>query len=172
MASFHNNSHGSEKDDKEAVDRKATLVLEHVLQASVLSHTMQHWHMYRKWNDRLFVEMKKAYDNRRAVADPTDYWYLSEIDFFDSTVIPLATKLRDCGILGVAGEENLSYALNNKKEWVARGKDIIQEMAAERRAGKSQKSAPKNAESISSLMMQVQDMEAKEERILQQQTEK
>jgi hypothetical protein len=29
------------------IDRKATIVIEHLIQASDVSHTMQHWHVYR-----------------------------------------------------------------------------------------------------------------------------
>jgi hypothetical protein len=29
------------------VNRKATIVLEHLIQASDVSHTMQHWHVFR-----------------------------------------------------------------------------------------------------------------------------
>lgn len=43
------------------VSRKATIVIEHMIQASDVSHTMQHWHVYRKWNKALFREMYKAY---------------------------------------------------------------------------------------------------------------
>ena len=31
------------------VNRKATIVIEHIIQASDVSHTMQHWHIYIKW---------------------------------------------------------------------------------------------------------------------------
>jgi 3'5'-cyclic nucleotide phosphodiesterase len=35
-------------DDGKAVsDRKATIVIEHLMQASDVAHTMQHWHVYR-----------------------------------------------------------------------------------------------------------------------------
>ena len=37
---------------KENVNRKATIVIEHLIQASDVAHTMQHWHVYRKWNAR------------------------------------------------------------------------------------------------------------------------
>ena len=30
-------------------NRKATIVIEHLIQASDVSHTMQHWHIYQKW---------------------------------------------------------------------------------------------------------------------------
>eukprot|EP00980_Cylindrotheca_fusiformis_P018550 scaffold6142_cov116-Cylindrotheca_fusiformis.AAC.7 len=32
-------------------DRKATIVIEHLIQASDVSHTMQHWHIYKEWNE-------------------------------------------------------------------------------------------------------------------------
>jgi hypothetical protein len=31
---------------KDIVDRKATIVIEHLIQASDVAHTMQHWHIY------------------------------------------------------------------------------------------------------------------------------
>ena len=34
---------------KDIANRKATIVLEHLIQASDVSHTMQHWHVYIKW---------------------------------------------------------------------------------------------------------------------------
>ena len=33
---------------KDDIDRKATIVIEHLIQASDVCHTMQHWHVYRK----------------------------------------------------------------------------------------------------------------------------
>jgi hypothetical protein len=46
----------SEQDQtsRRAVNRKATIVIEHLIQAPDVSHTMQHWHIYRKWNKKLF----------------------------------------------------------------------------------------------------------------------
>ena len=48
------------EDKTTAINRKATIVLEHLIQASDVAHTMQHWHIYRKWNSRLFAEMYKV----------------------------------------------------------------------------------------------------------------
>lgn len=42
------------------MNRRATVVIEHIIQASDIAHTMQHWHVYRKWNGRLFEEMYKV----------------------------------------------------------------------------------------------------------------
>ena len=30
-------------------NHKATIVIEHIIQASDVSHTIQHWHIYIKW---------------------------------------------------------------------------------------------------------------------------
>ena len=95
---------GKEEDAKEATDRKATIVIEHLIQASDVSHTMQHWHVYRKWNERLFEEMYTAYKDGRMDKDPAENWYTSEIGFFDNYIIPLAKKLKDCGVFGVSSK--------------------------------------------------------------------
>jgi len=39
----------TEDTDQDHVNRKATIVIEHIIQASDVSHTMQHWHVYLKW---------------------------------------------------------------------------------------------------------------------------
>lgn len=67
---------GSEQDPIEATNRKATIVLEHLIQASDVSHTMQHWHIYIKFNKKLFFEMTKAYMEGRAEKDPASFWYV------------------------------------------------------------------------------------------------
>ena len=56
-------------------NRKATIVIEHLIQASDVAHTMQHWHVYTKWNERLFQECYQAYKDGRAEKDPTEGWY-------------------------------------------------------------------------------------------------
>ena len=43
---FQNQSLGF--DDKNS-NLKATIVIEHIIQAADVSHTMQHWHIYQKW---------------------------------------------------------------------------------------------------------------------------
>jgi class 3 adenylate cyclase len=111
---------------KEAVNRKATIVIEHLIQASDVSHTMQHWHVYLKWNERLFHEMYNAYLEGRAENDPSETWYQGELGFYDFYIIPLAKKLKDCGVFGVASDEYLDYATANRTEWELKGKEIVQ----------------------------------------------
>jgi len=109
-------------------NRKATIVIEHLIQASDIAHTMQHWHIYRKWNERLFKEMYLAYKTGRAEKDPSTFWYKGEIGFFDFYIIPLARKLKDCGVFGVSSDEYLNYAVKNRQEWEIKGADIVKDL--------------------------------------------
>jgi hypothetical protein len=89
---------------------------------------MQHWNVFRKWNERLFCEMWTAYQQGRAAVNPASFWAAGEIGFFEYYVIPLAKKLKDCGVFGVASDEYLNYALQNLAEWKAKGDEIVAEM--------------------------------------------
>ncbi|CAB9518934.1 Receptor-type guanylate cyclase gcy [Seminavis robusta] len=115
-------------DIRDMADRKATVVLELMVQASDVAHTMQHWHVYQKWNQRLFHEQLKAHKAGRLEEDPCDYWYQGELDFFDTTVIPLAKKLRSSGAFEVCFDEYLACARQNRTEWQRRGQEIVSEM--------------------------------------------
>jgi class 3 adenylate cyclase/hemoglobin-like flavoprotein len=120
--------HESNESEEDAVNRKATIVLEHLIQASDVAHTMQHWHIYRKWNEKFFEENMKAFKSGRAEKDPSTYWYEGELGFFDFYIIPLAKKLKDCGVFGVASDEYLDYATKNRKEWELHGQQAVMEM--------------------------------------------
>lgn len=91
-------------------DMKATIVIEHIIQASDVSHTMQHWHVYQKWNHKLFHEMYNSYKSGRMAVNPSSFWYQGELQFLDNYVIPLAKKLKECGVFGVSSDEYLDYA--------------------------------------------------------------
>lgn len=100
--------------DETTKNTRATIVLEHIIQASDVSHTMQHWHVYTKWNRRLFEEMHLAYRQGRMGKDPAEFWYQGELGFFDNYVIPLAKKLQECRVFGVSSDEYLNYAVGTK----------------------------------------------------------
>jgi len=114
--------------DPENVDNlRVMVVLDHLIQASDVAHTMQHWHVYIKWNERLFWEMSDAYRRGRLGKDPAEFWYAGELGFFDKYVIPLAKKIRECGVFGVSCYEFLNYAETNRTEWETKGKDLVRE---------------------------------------------
>jgi len=112
----------------EGWNRKAMIVIEHIIQASDVAHTMQHWHVYQRWNKCLFNEMYTAYKNGRAEKDPALGWYEGELWFFDNYIIPLATKLQECEVFGVSSDELLDFANENRKEWSVKGHDIVAQM--------------------------------------------
>jgi class 3 adenylate cyclase len=111
-------------------DLKATIVIEHIMQASDVAHTMQHWHVYQKWNRRLFDELYTAHRAGRMGVDPVNFWYKGELGFFDNYIIPLAQKLKDCGVFGVSSDECLNYAMENRREWAAKGEQIVLDLVA------------------------------------------
>ena len=116
-----------DEESQELIDRKSKLVIEHVMQAANVAHTMQHWTIFRKWNECLYVEMFQAYKNGRADEDPSTFWYEDEIRFFDNHVIPLMKKLKECGVFGDSSDEYLRQAEQNRKEWEEKGKGICRE---------------------------------------------
>jgi hypothetical protein len=89
---------------------------------------MQHWHVYQKWNERLFREMLGAYRAGRSEGDPSDNWYVGELNFLDSYVIPLAQKIRDCGVFGALSDQCLSYAKKNREERERCGQGVVAQM--------------------------------------------
>jgi 3'5'-cyclic nucleotide phosphodiesterase len=119
-------------------NRKATVVIEVMIQCSDVAHTMQHWMVYEKWNKRLFQEMYVAYVNGRHSTNPADGWYKGELWFFDNYVIPLATKLRECRVFGVSCDEFVDYATDNRNEWAAKGQAIVAEMLREVKSVRSE----------------------------------
>lgn len=113
---------------RETINRKATLVLDYLMQAADVAHTMQHWHVYRQWSERFFQECYTAFRDGRAEHNPAEIWYYGELNFFDFYIIPLAKKLKVCGVFGGSGGEYLNYALKNRKNWERTGREVVQEM--------------------------------------------
>ena len=58
--------------------------------------------------------------------DPSEFWYQGELGFFDFYIIPLAKKLKECGVFGVSSDEYLNYALTNRSEWQQKGKSLVE----------------------------------------------
>jgi hypothetical protein len=71
-------------------NRKATIVIEHLLQASDVSHTMQHWRVYIEWNEKLSFELYRTY-KEGSDKDPSEFWYEGRSD---SSTSFLALKLK------------------------------------------------------------------------------
>lgn len=114
------------------VRRKATFVVETLIQVADVSHTMSSFATFKKWNHRLYKEMYKAFKNGRAECDPTESWYRGEFGFFDFYIIPLAKKLNECGISVEASEIYLRNAVENRRLWEEQGEKLVEKYVAER----------------------------------------
>eukprot|EP00980_Cylindrotheca_fusiformis_P012399 scaffold3044_cov103-Cylindrotheca_fusiformis.AAC.2 len=135
---------GTQDEGVESDDRKATIVIEHLMQASDVAHTMQHWYIYKKWNERFFMECYRAYREGRADSDPSTNWYKSEIGFFDHYIIPLAKKLQSCGVFGASSHEYLNYATANRDEWVREGEALVHQFLATFKGKNDHLTAPRD----------------------------
>jgi 3'5'-cyclic nucleotide phosphodiesterase len=111
-------------------NRRATIIIELIIQVSDVSHTMQHFTVYQKWNQCLLTELYDAFASDRTDKDPTLGWYEGELWFFDNYIIPLAQKLRECGVFGVSCDEFLDYAMDNRLEWETKGREIVRNSTA------------------------------------------
>jgi 3'5'-cyclic nucleotide phosphodiesterase len=122
----YNRAFGDNVEEPVEVNVRATVILQLIIQASDVSHTMQHFTVYKKWNMRLMEELYLAFTSGQATKDPTDGWYEGELWFFDNYVIPLAKKMQMCGAFGVVADEFLDYAKDNRLEWEANGRQIVE----------------------------------------------
>jgi hypothetical protein len=126
----------SNLDSNDDRDLKATVMLEYITQAADIFHAYQPWSTYVIWNERQFHEAFEAYVTARVDEDPTDGWYEKELEFFDEVVIPLATKLGECGLFGYNGGDFVRTAKVNRKEWEMRGESLVGDYLARFEGGK------------------------------------
>jgi hypothetical protein len=72
--------------------------------------------------------MYMSFKDGRTDTDPSPGWYKGELWFFDNYVIPLAKKLKDCGVFGVCSDECLNYAMENRRMWEVHGEEVVADM--------------------------------------------
>ena len=118
----------SDYEPENEADQKTSIVMERLLVISNIAHTMQHWYVYRKWNEKLFEENYMAFKAGRAEKDPAITWYTDELHFFDTYVIPLASQMRDCGLFDASCDEYLRYAKGNREQWETSGREEVASM--------------------------------------------
>jgi len=70
-------------------------------------------------------------DGRAGAKNPALFWAKGEIGFFDFSIIPLAKKLKECGVFGVSSDEFLNYALANREEWERKGETTVEKLVLE-----------------------------------------
>ena len=90
------------------------------------------------------MEMYHAYRLGRLPNDPSVGWYEGEMGFLDYYVLPLAKKLETCGVFGVSSDEFRIYAMENRKEWELKGRQIVQDYLAKYNATFAAEDAMRN----------------------------
>mmetsp|Transcript_40481 Transcript_40481/g.84241 ORF Transcript_40481/g.84241 Transcript_40481/m.84241 type:complete len:130 (+) Transcript_40481:1424-1813(+) len=60
---------------------------------------------------------------------PASFGMMPKLAFFDYMVIPLTKKLKESGVFGNSSDEYLEYALKNRREWILKGKEVIESMS-------------------------------------------
>lgn len=120
----------------EDVNRKATIVLEHLMQASDSFHTMSPWIVYEKWASRKFEESYWAFQQGKTKEDPTLTWHRKELECFDNYYIPLAVQLKDCDAFVVNSDEFLNLTLKNRQTLATKGKDMVPAFIERIKSGK------------------------------------
>jgi 3'5'-cyclic nucleotide phosphodiesterase len=130
-SSSHLSSHRKE-DASKKINLQKTVLLECIVQASDIVHTMQHFTIYQKWNQKLFQEEYDAFRAGRVDKDPSDVWYENELYFYDTYVIPLIKKLQKSRVFLDATssccDTFLEFAIDNRQEWENKGREIVRDM--------------------------------------------
>ena len=95
-------------------------LMEHILLAADVSHCMQTWEVFLKWNTKLYNELNFAFQQGRSF-DPSTNWYKGQVGFFDGYIIPLSQRLEKCGSFGAFGPTFVNLAKENKRKWLIEG---------------------------------------------------
>eukprot|EP00816_Leptocylindrus_hargravesii_P008151 CAMPEP_0196806582 /NCGR_PEP_ID=MMETSP1362-20130617/6478_1 /TAXON_ID=163516 /ORGANISM="Leptocylindrus danicus, Strain CCMP1856" /LENGTH=310 /DNA_ID=CAMNT_0042180117 /DNA_START=47 /DNA_END=979 /DNA_ORIENTATION=- len=110
-------------------ERQKSLVMELLLQAADVAHNIQGWENLLLWNHRLYDEMLFSFRDGKG-DDPAPNWFKGQICFFDGYIIPVAKKLRQCGIFGKRGDVFLNCVLENRRRWLVEGEAMTREFGS------------------------------------------
>jgi hypothetical protein len=102
-------------------------ILEQLVQAADVGHTMQSWDVFKKWNEKLYYELWAAKVNRRG-PDCLGQWFEGQISFFDKYIFPLAQRLKQCKVFGSLGLLFYDNACLNRERWIDEGQDLCRQM--------------------------------------------
>ena len=106
---------------------RASSVLEQMIQAADVAHSMQSWPIFMKWNTKLYDELWAAKLAGRG-PDVSANWFKGQIGFFDFYIIPLAKRLLQCGVFGEMSDLFLENLKKNRVRWLREGEDRCKEM--------------------------------------------
>jgi hypothetical protein len=106
---------------------RVSSILEQMIQAADVGHTMQSWAVFKKWNEKLYYELWAAQVQCRG-PDCLGQWFEGQISFFDKYIFPLAQRLKQCGVFGSLGSLFYENASLNRERWMIEGYNLCREM--------------------------------------------
>jgi len=95
---------------------------EHLMQVADVSHCMQDWINFVKWNFKLYKELMNCHE-RGLMPDPTPGWDAGQISFLKNYVLPLAAR-SEKSLGGVPSLNLTSNAEKNISRWSVDGQAI------------------------------------------------
>jgi len=107
--------------------KRISAILEQMIQAADVAHTMQSWPVFIKWNEKLYYELWVAKVHQRG-PDCLDKWFDGQISFFDKYIFPLADRLKQCDVFGEVGSIFYENANLNRERWILEGQDLCRRM--------------------------------------------
>eukprot|EP00569_Conticribra_weissflogii_P005857 CAMPEP_0171340344 /NCGR_PEP_ID=MMETSP0878-20121228/8504_1 /TAXON_ID=67004 /ORGANISM="Thalassiosira weissflogii, Strain CCMP1336" /LENGTH=773 /DNA_ID=CAMNT_0011842395 /DNA_START=1081 /DNA_END=3402 /DNA_ORIENTATION=+ len=107
-----------------------SVVIETMINVADVAHSMQSWELFCFWNRNLYEELYDAYKTGRSENDPAKGWYENQLFFYKIYVLPLAEKMKTCGVFGDLGGEFYRNALSIRDQWEREGDEITKKMIA------------------------------------------
>eukprot|EP00934_Nitzschia_sp_Nitz4_P003646 Nitzschia sp. Nitz4//scaffold54_size114964//109605//112248//NITZ4_003875-RA/size114964-augustus-gene-0.26-mRNA-1//-1//CDS//3329554423//3636//frame0 len=117
-------------DASDDINLKATIAIVLISQSSDYFHAIQHWAVFKKWNERYFVELHAAFESGKIKVDPATTYYKRQLELLENHIIPLCNSMKQLGVFGSSADEFLAFATTNKDKWAADGEQIVKDMAA------------------------------------------
>lgn len=127
---FPTERHGEEEDDETRAALRHSVIIETMLNVADVAHSMQSWELFLFWNRKLFEELYVAFKTGRSGNDPSNDWYQNQLGFYKLYVIPLAEKMKTCGVFGERGGEWVENAISIRDRWCREGDQETKDMIA------------------------------------------
>ena len=100
---------------------------EHLMLISDVSHLVQDWNVFVKWNFRLYKEIKNC-SRQGFCPDPLDGWSAGQIGFLNHYILPLAKRSK-IFFYKEFGDNLVENGMNNLKLWKQHGDKATSIMA-------------------------------------------
>lgn len=120
---------------------RSAVIIELLLKAADVAHSLQGWETYIKWSDRMFMELAAAHADDRG-HDPAATWFENQTMIMENYLLPLARKLNDIGIFGETfGPAFADIVEDNFDQWLLDGFELSGELEKVAKAKYEEKKA-------------------------------